>query len=141
MPRIAGRDIPENQKLEFALQALYGIGSTNVHQLIELAGLDPKKRAKELTDLEISQIHKALDSFLTEGELRRQIAQNITRHKTIGSYQGSRHKANLPVHGQRTKTNARTKRGKRMTVGAFKKSEISKMEQQSKTKERKEKGK
>ena len=128
MPRIAGIDIPDQLRLEYALQSIYGVGKSNVYQVMAKANLDPDKRAKSLTDAEIANIQKALDNVLYGGELRRRVAQNISRLKNIGSYRGLRHKQNLPVYGQRTKTNARTKRGKRMTVGAFKKSEAVKTE-------------
>ena len=129
MPRIAGIDIPDHLKLEYALQAIYGVGPTVVKDIINQAKLDPNKRARELTDSEISAIHKVLDNMLIEGALRQQINQNITRLKNIKAYRGLRHMQNLPVRGQRTKTNARTKRGKRKTVGAYKKSDLAKMQQ------------
>jgi small subunit ribosomal protein S13 len=129
--RIAGIDIPNHLKLEYALRAIQGVGPITVKQLITKTNVDPHKTASEITDEEIAKIQKALDGTLYGGELRRQIAQNITRLKNINSYRGLRHKQNLPVKGQRTRTNARTKRGKRVTVGAFKKSEITKQEQTS----------
>lgn len=129
MPRIAGIDIPDHLKLEYALQAIYGVGPRVVKDIINQAKLDPNKRARELTDSEISAIHKVLDNMLIEGALRQQINQNITRLKNIKAYRGLRHMQNLPVRGQRTKTNARTKRGKRKTVGAYKKSDLAKMQQ------------
>ncbi len=132
MPRIAGIDIPEHLRLEYALRSIYGVGKSNVHQLLAKTNLDPNKRAKGLTDAEIASLQKALEEIVYGGELRRQVAQNISRLKNIGSYRGYRHKANLPAHGQRTKTNARTKRGKRVTVGAFKKSDTAKVETKAK---------
>lgn len=134
--RIAGLDIPDQLQVEYALQSIQGIGKKTVKALIAKSKIDPRKRAKQLTESEISQIQKALDGMLYGGELRRHVATNITRLKNIGSYRGLRHKQNLPVKGQRTKTNARTKRGKRMTVGAFKKSELAKQEQQVKQKDK-----
>src|SRR3989338_7221784 len=133
--RVAGIDIPDHLRLEVGLQAIYGIGRSNIQSLLTQTQINPDKRGKELTDEEISRIQKVLDTMLSGGELRRQIAQNISRLKNINSYRGLRHKHNLPVHGQRTKTNARTKRGKRMTVGAFKKKEMAKQEQTAKQKE------
>ena len=126
MARIIGVDIPDHLKVEYALQVLYGIGKTNVWEIIEKANLDSNKRAKELTDEEIGRIQKVLENYLIQGDLRRQINQNINRLVTIKSYRGSRHAAGLPVHGQRTKTNARTKRGSRKTVGALKKDDLAK---------------
>ena len=131
--RIAGIDIPEHLRLEYALQSLYGIGPSKVQELLVKTHLDPNRRAKELTENEVAAIQKALeDGFVYGGELRRQIAQNISRLKNIKSYRGHRHTAGLPAHGQRTKTNARTKRGKRVTVGAFKKEEIAKTDTKQK---------
>ena len=126
MTRIIGVDIPDHLKVEYALQVIYGIGKTNVWEVIEKAKLDSQKRAKELTDEEIGRIQKVLEDYLIQGDLRRQISQNINRLVMIKSYRGSRHSAGLPVRGQRTKTNARTKRGSRKTVGAFKKDEKAK---------------
>jgi len=126
MARIIGVDIPDHLKVEYALQVLYGIGKTNVWEIIEKANLDSNKRAKELTDEEIGRIQKVLENYLIQGDLRRQINQNINRLVTIKSYRGSRHAAGLPVNGKRTKTNARTKRGSRKTVGALKKDVLAK---------------
>jgi len=134
--RVTGIDIPDHLRLEVGLQAIYGIGKTNVQSLMAKARIDPNKRSKELTDEEISRIQKALEGMVFGGDLRRQIAQNISRLKNINSYRGLRHKQNLPAHGQRTKTNARTKRGKRMTVGAFKKQELAKQDQSTRQKDK-----
>lgn len=128
MPRISGTDIPNEKRSDIALTYLYGIGRSNVNGLIEKAGIDPAKRAKNLTGDEIAAITRALDGYSIEGELRKAVRDNIERLKHTGSYRGSRHGANLPVHGQRTRTNARTKRGKRMTVGALKKEDAAKLE-------------
>lgn len=122
--RILGIDVPDNLRLEYALQKIYGVGKTNVHQILDKAELDENMRAKELTDQQIAKIQKALDGLLTQGELRRKVNQDIQRLIAINSYRGRRHQASLPVRGQRTKTNARTKRGKRVTVGAFKKADM-----------------
>lgn len=123
MPRIAGLDLPDNLRVEYALQKIYGIGDSNVYLVLTQANVEPTKRAHQLTDEEVSRIQKILDTMLVQGELRRQVNQNISRLQSIGSYRGSRHKHGLPARGQRTKSNARTKRGARKTVGAFKKSE------------------
>ena len=124
MPRIKGITIPDHLRLEYALQAIYGIGKANVWTLIKQADLDPDKRGKDLSDEEVAQIQKILDTMVVEGDLHRQVNENIGRLKTIKSYRGMRHASALPTRGQRTKTNARTKRGARKTVGAFKKSDI-----------------
>lgn len=121
MPRIAGRDIPENKIIEFSLRYIYGIGSTNALEILNKAKVDEKKRTKDLTAEELARLQKAVDEVKVEGDLRKEIQQNITRLKEIGSYRGHRHSKGLPVRGQRTRTNARTKRGKRMTIGALKK--------------------
>lgn len=126
MARIIGIDIPDHLKIEYALQKIYGIGKTNVWEIIEKASLDSQKRARELTDEEIGKIQKILEDYIIQGDLRRQVNQNINRLLSIKSYRGLRHHSGLPVRGQRTKTNARTKRGSRKTVGAFKKDELAK---------------
>jgi len=126
MPRIIGIDIPDNLKTLYALQSIYGIGGTKVLEIIEKASLDPDKRARDLTDEEIAKIQKVLETYVIHCDLRRQISQNINRLVAIKSYRGKRHQAGLPARGQRTKTNARTKRGSRKTVGAFKKDELAK---------------
>lgn len=123
MPRIAGIDIPDHLQVEYALQKIYGVGDSNVITLLTEAQVDPVKRAKTLTDEEVSRIQKVLEGMLVQGELRRQVTQNIARLQSIGTYRGTRHKQSLPSRGQRTRSNARTKRGSRKTVGAFKKSE------------------
>ena len=121
MPSIAGRDIPENKKIEFSLRYIYGIGPTNAIQVLVKAKLDGNKRTKDLTAEELARLQKSVDEVKVEGDLRKTVQQNITRLKEIGSYRGHRHSKGLPVRGQRTRTNARTKRGKRMTIGALKK--------------------
>lgn len=121
MPRIAGVNIPAEKRIEIALCYIYGVGRKNVHKLLKEANVDPDKRAKELTDQELARLQKAIDKIPHEGILRKIISENIKRLKQISSYRGARHAANLPVRGQKTRKNARTKRGKRMTVGALKK--------------------
>lgn len=135
MPRIAGIDLPNNKRAEVALTYLYGIGPSNVKILLTKAGVNPDKRSQDITSEEISILSKALEEFQVEGELRKSVRDNIERLRRIGSYRGARHTASLPVRGQRTRTNARTKRGKRMTVGALKKEEATKLEQQTAKKE------
>jgi len=127
MPRIGGVDILEKKKLEFSLAYIYGIGRVNVKEVLKKAGLDGDKRTNELTAEELSKLQKAVDTIKVEGDLRKEISQNITRLKEIGSYRGSRHAKGLPSRGQRTRTNARTKRGKRMTIGALKKEVLAKV--------------
>jgi len=137
MPRIAGVDIPENKKVNISLTYLYGIGRINVLPLLAHAQVDPDKRAKDLTAEELSRIQKALDAFKIEGDLRKDLRQNIARLKDINSYRGHRHGRSLPVRGQRTRTNARTKRGKRVTIGALKKDMKAQVDASKKEKETK----
>lgn len=122
MVRIAGVGLPDYKKVNIALTYLYGIGRSNVFSLLKKAQVDGDKRVKELTEEEVGKIQKVIDKeFKTEGDLRAEVAENIKRLKEIGSYRGLRHIRNLPVRGQRTRSNARTRRGKRKTVGALKK--------------------
>ncbi|MEK7091147.1 MAG: 30S ribosomal protein S13 [Patescibacteria group bacterium] len=129
MPRIAGRDIPENKKIEFSLRYIYGIGPTNAAEILAKAKLDGNIRTKDLTAEELARLQKCIDEVKVEGDLRKTIQQNISRLKEIGSYRGHRHVKGLPVRGQRTRTNARTKRGKRMTIGALKKETLATKEE------------
>lgn len=129
MPRIAGRDIPENKKIEFSLRYIYGIGPTNTSEILIKAKVDANKRTKDLTAEEMARLQKAVDEVKVEGDLRKTVQQNITRLKEIGSYRGHRHSKGLPARGQRTRTNARTKRGKRMTIGALKKETLATKEE------------
>ncbi len=127
MPRISGIDIPEGKRADIALTHIYGVGRKNVVKILKSAGVDAAKRAKDLTEDEVSKIQKIVDSGLkVEGDLRKEIQENIKRLKQIGSYRGKRHSLNLPARGQRTRTNARTRRGKRVTIGALKKEELAK---------------
>lgn len=121
MARIAGVDIPDKKRTEIALTYIYGIGRSNVQHIIDEANIDPNKRASELTGEEISRIARVLERFNVEGNLKKQVHENVERLKRIGSYKGMRHAAGLPAHGQRTRTNARTRRGRRKTVGAVNK--------------------
>jgi small subunit ribosomal protein S13 len=124
MPRLAGIDIPDNKRTEVAITYIYGIGPVLAKTVLKTANVDPDKRARELTATEVSRLQKALEKYNTEGNLRKQIHENIQRLRRIGSYRGMRHIANLPARGQRTRVNARTKRGKRQTVGAMKKEDM-----------------
>lgn len=135
MPRIAGIEIPEKKRIETALTYVYGVGRNNVQQLLKEASVDPDKRAKDLTGEETARLQRVVDKINTEGNLRKQIRENIERLKRIGTYRGSRHAANLPARGQRTRTNARTKRGKRRTIGALKKDASTKVESEKKEKD------
>lgn len=120
MPRILGIDIPNNKHTDVALTYIYGIGPARAAEICKRARLNPKAPAGELTESNISAITQILqDSYTVEGDLRRQIAQNIRRLIAIGSYRGLRHRRGLPVRGQRTKTNARTRKGAKKTVGAI----------------------
>jgi len=137
MPRISGINVPDHKRTEIALTAIFGVGRSNVQKLLKLANVDGNKRAKQLTSDEISRLQKAIDTIPTEGSLRQIVSENIKRLRQINSYRGYRHAGKLPSRGQRTRHNARTKRGKRMTVGALKKEEAQKMESSKKDKEAK----
>ena len=119
MPRLLGVDIPGKKRLEYALCYVYGLGLTTYREVIAKAGLDPAKKADLLTDEEITKLTGVIrEGYVIEGDLRREVAQNIRRLISINSYRGTRHRRGLPVRGQRTKTNARTRKGKVRTVGA-----------------------
>jgi small subunit ribosomal protein S13 len=121
MPRIFGVDIPREKRTEVALRYLYGIGPTLSLKILKEAGVDPNKRSKDLTDKEVAQITSAIQksNVKVEGDLRREVQQNIKRLIDIKCYKGSRHIKGLPVRGQRTHTNARTRKGPRKTVGGL----------------------
>ncbi len=121
MTRIAGVDLPENKRVDIGLTCIYGIGRSNVAKIIEDTKVAPEKRIKDLTEEEMSKLQKSLEQFKVEGDLRQEVEQNIKRLEEIGSYRGSRHRKGLPARGQRTRSNARTKRGKRKTVGTVRK--------------------
>jgi small subunit ribosomal protein S13 len=121
MARVAGVDIPSDKPTFVSLRYIYGVGPTTALQICKKLGIDPQVRAKALTEEQLSRIAVLLESeFVIEGQLRRQIQQNIARLKDIGCYRGSRHRRGLPVRGQRTKTNARTRKGPRKTVAGKK---------------------
>jgi small subunit ribosomal protein S13 len=121
MPRIAGVDIPSDKKIKVSLRYIYGVGPSNALVILKEAGIDPDRRAKELTEEELAKIIGILDKdLLVEGALRRSIQQNIARLREIGSYRGNRHRRALPVRGQRTRSNARTRKGPRKTVAGKK---------------------
>jgi small subunit ribosomal protein S13 len=121
MPRIAGVDIPADKPIWISLTYIYGVGRTNSRQILKEAGIDGQRRAKDLTEEELAKIIGLIDKgMLVEGALRRSIQQNIARLRDIGSYRGHRHRRALPVRGQRTRSNARTRKGPRKTVAGKK---------------------
>jgi small subunit ribosomal protein S13 len=116
MARIAGVDIPRDKRIEISLTYIYGIGRTSAKEILAITGIE-NKRVNDLTSEEVARLREVIDrNYLVEGDLRREVQMNIKRLGEIGSYRGRRHRLNLPVHGQRTRTNARTKRGARKTV-------------------------
>jgi small subunit ribosomal protein S13 len=119
--RIAGIDVPDKKKIFFALQYIYGIGPKFAAAVLAEAQVDPEKRSNVLTETEVAKINAVIDaSYLVEGALRRQVQQNIQRLKDVKSYRGDRHRKGLPVRGQRTQSNARTRKGKKKTVAGKK---------------------
>ena len=125
--RISGINLPDEKRTDIGLSYLFGIGRNNVVEILKKADIDGNKRLKTLTEEEQRRLQKVLEEYKTEGDLRVEIQGNIKRLREIGCYRGVRHSKNLPVRGQRTKSNARTKRGKRVTIGAIKKEEAVKM--------------
>ena len=122
MARIAGVDIPREKRLEISLTYIYGIGRTTAQQICEATTIDPNTRVRDLTDEEVAKLRTYIDqSFRVEGDLRRDVSQDIKRKMEINCYQGVRHRKGLPVHGQRTHTNARTRKGPKKTVAGKKK--------------------
>jgi small subunit ribosomal protein S13 len=123
LPRIAGVDIPKDKRIEVALTYIFGIGRHSSIKILKQAEINPNTRAKDLTDAEVSKLRDIIQAeFKFEGDLRKEVSMNIKRLMDIGSYRGLRHRRGLPVRGQRTKTNCRTRKGPRKTVGAKKKS-------------------
>jgi small subunit ribosomal protein S13 len=117
MARIAGVDIPRNKRVEISLTYIYGIGKTSSQKILSQTGIDPNTRVQDLSEGEVSQLRQAIDeSFVVEGDLRREVSMNIKRLGEIGCYRGLRHRRHLPVRGQRTKTNARSRKGSKKTV-------------------------
>lgn len=117
MARIAGVDLPANKRIDIALTYIFGIGKSLSKKILNDAGVSPEIKVKDLTDEEVSRIQKEVEKYPVEGELRAQISQNIKRLMAIGCYRGLRHRRGMPVRGQRTRTNARTRKGPRRTVG------------------------
>ena len=127
MARIAGVDIPRDKRIEVGLIYIYGIGMARSHEILRETGINPDTRVKDLTESEVARIRDVIDKeYKVEGDLRREISMNVKRLTEIGSYRGQRHRRNLPVRGQRTRTNARTKRGARKTVPGRKRSRAKK---------------
>lgn len=116
MARIEGVDLPRDKRVEIGLTYIYGIGLTRSQEILEVTGVNPDTRVRDLTEAETASLREAIGQFKVEGELRREVQMNIKRLQEIGCYRGIRHRRNLPVRGQRTKTNARTRRGKKKTV-------------------------
>ncbi|HIG25619.1 MAG TPA: 30S ribosomal protein S13 [Acidimicrobiia bacterium] len=122
MARISGVDVPRDKQVQISLTYVFGVGRTKAVEICEATGIDPVARVRDLTDEEVTKIRAFIDeNYKVEGDLRREISQNIKRKMDIGCYQGIRHRRGLPVHGQRTHTNARTRKGKRKTVANKKK--------------------
>ena len=129
MARLMGITLPDEKRIDYALTLFYGIGWSNVKKLLDQSKVSASKRVKEVTEDEFKKILEVIDkNFKIEGELRESLTEDIKRLREIGSYRGGRHAKGLPVRGQRTKSNARTKRGKRKTVGALRKEAWAKLE-------------
>ncbi len=127
MARIAGVDLPRDKRVEVSLTYIYGIGPTTSRKILEAAGVDPNTRVRDLAEVEVAGLREIIDrNYRVEGDLRREIAMNIKRLQEIGCYRGIRHRRNLPVRGQRTRTNARQKRGSRKTVAGKRRSRAKK---------------
>jgi small subunit ribosomal protein S13 len=116
MARIEGVDLPRDKRVEIALTYIYGVGRTTSQKLLSVSGVSPDTRVRDLTENEVQALREALSGYTVEGDLRREVQLNIKRLSEIGSYRGLRHRRSLPVHGQRTRTNARTRRGPKKTV-------------------------
>ncbi len=116
MARIAGVDLPRNKRVEVSLTYIYGIGRSTSEEILERADINPDTRIRDLSESEVTRLRQLVDGYVVEGDLRREVAMNIKRLREIGCYRGLRHRRHLPVHGQRTKTNARTRKGPKKTV-------------------------
>ena len=138
MVRIAGVDLPASKRIDIALTYLYGIGRSNTKPILTKAKVEASRRAGTLTDEEVSRVTRIKEKdYVVEGELRREVSDNIKRLRDIGTYRGLRHARKLPSRGQRTRSNARTKRGKRVTIGALKKDDRAKVADKVVTEEKK----
>ena len=133
MTRISGIDLPESKRIDIGLTYIFGIGRSNVGQIIKDSEIDGAKCVKDLTEEEVSRLQKVINKVKVEGDLKEEIAQNIKRLGEIGAYRGIRHRMSLPVRGQRTRSNARTRRGKRKTMGTVKKETMVKSKQGGKS--------
>lgn len=120
MARLLGVDLPRNKKMRIALRAIYGMGPKIVGEVLATVGIDPERSSNDITEEEVQQIRSALDNYTVEGDLRREIAMNIKRLKDLGCYRGIRHRKGLPVRGQRTHTNARTRKGPAVAIAGKK---------------------
>ncbi len=118
--RIAGVNLPGDKRVEIGLTAVYGVGRSQAQNVVKQTGVDPSIRVKDLQEADTKKLRDAVEAMRVEGDLRREVTQNIKRLQDVGTYRGVRHAKKLPVHGQRTKTNARTKRGKKVTAGSGK---------------------
>src|SRR3990167_2045504 len=125
--RVVGVNIPDQKRVDIALTYIYGIGRSNVYQVLEKSKIPPDKKLSDLSEEELGRIQKVLETYKIEGDLRADIAGDVKRLQQISSYRGGRHAKSLPARGQRTRSNARTKRGKRVTIGAIKKETAVKM--------------
>lgn len=127
MARIAGVDLNNEKRTDIALTYIYGIGRSNVENVLKKANVEGSKRVKELSEEEVNKLAKAIEGIVVEGDLRRKVGEDIKRLEDIGSYRGMRHRKGLPARGQRTRSNARTKKGKKKTVGTVRKEVVAKM--------------
>lgn len=127
MARIAGVDLPDNKRIDVGLTRVYGIGRSNVVKVMSEAGVEAAKKVRDLTEEEMNRLQKAVEQFKVEGDLRQEVEQNIRRLEDVGSFRGLRHRRGLPARGQRTRSNARTRKGKRKTVGTVRKEAAAKM--------------
>lgn len=127
MARIAGVDLPLEKRTDIGLTYIYGVGRSNVVKILEKAKVEASKRVKELSEEEVNRLQKAVEEVEVEGDLRRNIAQDIKRLEEIGTYRGLRHRKGLPTRGQNTRRNARTRKGKRKTVGTIRKEVVAKI--------------
>ena len=133
MARIAGVDLPRDKRVEIGLTYIFGIGLRSAQDIISATGVDPDIRVKDLSEVDVGKLREVIEKdYAVEGDLRRTISMNIKRLMEIGAYRGIRHRRGLPVRGQRTKTNARTVKGKKKTVGALSKEAWAKIEEQQK---------
>ena len=127
MPRIAGVDLPANKRVEIALTYIYGIGRSSAQKIVAEAGIDPMRRMRDVTEEEAARLREIIErDYVIEGDKRREVVSNIQRLVEIGTYRGLRHRRGLPVRGQRTRTNARTRKGRRKTVAGKKKASAKK---------------